>query len=62
MAKALSSPETLDAFNPLISDICLARCDLNEITASLDITPQIQNTYVQLTLASQVETQIDLIL
>lgn len=46
LAKARSSPETLDAFNPLISDICLARCALNEITVSLDIVPQ--NTNVQL--------------
>ena len=40
LAKARSSPETFDAFNPLISDICLARCVLNEITASLDVASQ----------------------
>lgn len=47
LAKARSSPETLDAFNPLISDTCLALCTFNEITARLDIMPQNANVQLQ---------------
>lgn len=46
LAKARSNPETLDAFNPLISDTCLALCTFNEITATLEI--MLQNANVQL--------------